>query len=278
MQKIGLSELAASLGWIASVHEDIKLFGIFAKEIGVSDDRFSIIEEEYYKLIGSLEYMITLSETLRLNVTPEVAKDGLNAAKRAIFASDRESGIRGVRFNILDLGILRSSLRDIVMAIEKELRGRRSYSLEPAILPYYDALGMFSETLDKFPASSREDIEHAGKCIAFGEGTAAVFHLMRAMEAIVSGIVALGGLSANPDKEWGKLLSDIGRHTESLPQSNPQEKALRNRWSACHKNLYHVKQAVRNDTMHPKQTYTTEEAKQVFDSTRAFVRELATLI
>jgi hypothetical protein len=39
--------------------------------------------------------------------------------------------------------------------------------------------------------------------------------------------------------------------------------------------LYVVKVAWRNEVMHPKQTYTAEEADNVFRSPRTFVRELA---
>ena len=52
----------------------------------------------------------------------------------------------------------------------------------------------------------------------------------------------------------------------------------RDNWSQVHANLYHVKQAWRNDTMHPKATYTEEEAREVFDAMKAFMRHLATML
>lgn len=52
----------------------------------------------------------------------------------------------------------------------------------------------------------------------------------------------------------------------------------RNRWSETHTHLYHVKQAWRIDTMHPKQTYTRSEARAILDAVNVFMNDLATLV
>lgn len=73
----------------------------------------------------------------------------------------------------------------------------------------------------KFP-SARDDIEEAGKCLAFGRGTGCVFHLMRVMEVGLRGLgQSLNEPSLDPkrnpsweailgrgDKELQKKLSD----------------------------------------------------------------------
>lgn len=41
--------------------------------------------------------------------------------------------------------------------------------------------------------------------------------------------------------------------------------------------LYSVKVAWRNEVMHPKQTYTLEQARGIFDSVRIFMVDLAAL-
>ena len=116
------------------------------------------------------------------------------------------------------------------------------------------------------------DIEEAGKCLALGRSTACVFHLMRAMECAVQALAARLGF-LNPDREWGKLLSDVHGKIEAMPKGE-----MRNRWSASHAHLYHVKQAWRNDTMHPKNKYTEEEGGEVYAAVRTFMRHLAKLV
>ncbi|HTO84630.1 MAG TPA: hypothetical protein VMQ73_20580 [Methylomirabilota bacterium] len=117
-----------------------------------------------------------------------------------------------------------------------------------------------------------EDIAEAGKCLGLHRSTAAVFHLMRVMEGAVKALsVALS--IPNPDREWGKLLSDIHKEIEKMEKGSS-----RDQWSEIHALLYHVKQAWRNSTMHPKQTYTSEQAKDVFRAVNAFMRHLVALV
>ena len=95
---------------------------------------------------------------------------------------------------------------------------------------------------------------------------------MRAMEGAVQTLSSHLDIH-NVNREWGKLLSDISRKIESMPKGEN-----RNNWSQVHANLYHVKQAWRNETMHPKATYTEEESNEVFSAMKAFMRHLATML
>jgi HEPN domain-containing protein len=131
---------------------------------------------------------------------------------------------------------------------------------------------LFGDLVETRIPKASNDISEGGKCFATGRYTASVFHLMRAMEAAVQAISGRLGIS-NVEREWGKLLSDIATKIEPMPKGDE-----RNDWSQVHANLYHVKQAWRNDTMHPKATYTEEEAREVFDAVKAFMRNLAELL
>lgn len=154
-----------------------------------------------------------------------------------------------------------------------EMAATQVYALRPDVAHLYSQVfGGFGEGVtDAFP-NAAEDIEEAAKCLAVGRATACVFHLMRAMELAVR---RMGERLEIPsaEKEWGKLLSEIGRKIEALPKG-----PHRNGWSEAHSHLYHVKEAWRNSTMHPKKTYTEIEAKAVFDAVRSFMRHLAPLV
>lgn len=153
-----------------------------------------------------------------------------------------------------------------------ELQQQTYLRIRDGLASYYDDVEPFGRAaIDKFP-NSAEDIENASRCIALEQPTASVFHLMRAMEAAVGRLCQHLGIS-NPDRVWGQLLSDIGGKISAMPHG-PE----RNEWSAAHVNLYHVKQAWRNDTMHPKQTYTVEQAVQVFQAMKVFMGHLAGLV
>ena len=157
--------------------------------------------------------------------------------------------------------------------LHDDLEARVFISIPAELTPLYqqDECAFGRNVADAFPLAI-EDIGEASKCLALGRSTAAVFHLMRAMECAVQRLSTKLEIQ-NVDREWGKLLSDIAKAIEAMPKG-----ADRNKWSESHTHLYHVKQAWRNDTMHPKQTYTFEEAKAIFEAVKAFMNDLSALV
>lgn len=128
------------------------------------------------------------------------------------------------------------------------------------------------EVENAFPKAS-EEIHEATMCLMFQRPTAAVFHLMRAMELSVQRLAEKLGKTNINEKVWGIILSDIDNEIQKMPKGS-----LRDAWSASHTHLYHVKQAWRNDTMHPKTTYTEEQSKVVYEAVKSFMRHLAPLV
>ena len=107
-----------------------------------------------------------------------------------------------------------------------------------------------------------------------GRYTASVFHLMRAMEIVVSSLGVKTVIDKNnTDLEWGKILSNLKTPIEAMPKGKEKDD-----WSAALTLLVHVKQAWRNPTMHPKKTYTEEHAKEIFFATRSFMISLSALV
>ena len=125
----------------------------------------------------------------------------------------------------------------------------------------------------KFPEMS-EDISEAGKCLALGRGTAAVFHLMRVMERALQRLGTELGILLASEKNWQNVLDEANKAIKLLDHKKQKTKALAE--SASH--LYAVKLAWRNEVMHPKQTYTMEQAHEIFRNVRAFVRDLTELV
>jgi len=162
--------------------------------------------------------------------------------------------------------------------IEHELQGRIIYYVpseqNSLIENYQTPFGV--EVADKFPEST-SDISEAALCLAMSRNTAAVFHLMRCMEAAVAKLGSKLQVTIvdknNQELEWGKIIANMKSPIEAMPKGS-----ARDNWSAIHSLLYHVKQSWRNGTVHPKGTYTSEEAKDVYDAVRSFMKSLASLL
>jgi hypothetical protein len=207
--------------------------------------------------------------------------NGLRSTLNAIVTVTEELGFKsslaqakriGPMLDAPNYDALRIAVSELDSRIRDDLQNEWFMHIKGDVFKYYSGTNLFGADVDgKFP-SAKEDIEHAGKCLAVEQDTATVFHLMRAMESAVGALAAKLSI-LNPDREWGKLLSDIHVKIERMPKGDD-----RNAWSECHANLYHVKQAWRHGTMHPKETYTPDQAKEVFQAVRVFMTQLATLV
>jgi len=139
---------------------------------------------------------------------------------------------------------------------------------------FYDKAELFGGAVNtKFP-SIQFDIVEAGNCYACGRSTAVVFHLMRIME---TGVQAFGiklGIPLVGAKVWQVILDEINKKIKTLPAKDPDTVKM----SQVSANLYAVKLAWRNEVMHPKDTYTLEEAENLIRQVKIFMEQLATIV
>jgi hypothetical protein len=129
--------------------------------------------------------------------------------------------------------------------------------------------------------SALYDIDEAGKCLALGRSTAAVFHLMRVMEISIRSMARCLNVPdpiRPAERNWGvmirKLREAMDRLDKGTPRAwaSPADRALFD--DAC-AYLEGVRNAWRNATMHIENRYTEEEADNIFKSVRIFTRKLA---
>lgn len=138
----------------------------------------------------------------------------------------------------------------------------------------YDQRELFGTAVNaKFPAV-QFDIVEAGNCYAAGRGTAVVFHLMRIMESGVQTFGTKLGVVLADEKNWQNILDEVNKKIKALPARDPDTVKM----SQASANLYAVKLAWRNEVMHPKDTYTLEEADNLIRQVKIFMEQLAMII
>jgi len=135
--------------------------------------------------------------------------------------------------------------------------------------------GLEAET--RFP-SAIDDISESGKCIAVGRFTASIFHLMRVMEVGVQEFGAKLKVTLATEKTWGEIIRRIDDQLAAMPFKTPKQKKIKTPLMEAAVYLHHVKDVWRNPTMHPKNTYTEEEAVRVFSNVKHFIQHLAKII
>jgi hypothetical protein len=198
------------------------------------------------------------------------SKIGLNLAVQAAnnYKKSMESGMLNSysdaekAVDCLDTIIELQLSENLFMFIPQE---RASYFAKPEL---------FGEKVArKFP-NCQYDIEEAGNCYTAGRGTAVAFHLMRVMEATLQSFGVSMGITFTDIKEWHNILDEVNKEIKKMPAKDARTIAL----SQAAGNLYNVKVAWRNPTMHPKSTYTIDEAKDLLLSVKAFTSDLAEVI
>lgn len=157
------------------------------------------------------------------------------------------------------------------------LSKRLFYYLPSETAEFYGKPDLFGENITKKFPKARDDLERAGNCLALGEPTACVLHLMRAMEAIIERLARKLRVTINPRDTWGAILVNMDTAIKALPHAKAREQRKKDLWSECRANLFHVKNAWRDPSMHPRRNYDEKQARQILATVRVFVEQLATL-
>lgn len=162
----------------------------------------------------------------------------------------------------------------LIGAFPTELGAEKYLRLDPKLATYHGAPQPFGpEVADRFPTAI-DDIEGAANCLAFGQGTATVLHLMRVMEVGLKDLAKRLKIGYQPD--WGAYLREIQQRVGA------KRKTKSIRWKRDEPffldvsgDLLTVKQAFRNRTMHVGRKYGSEEAEEIFRGVRSFMQRLA---
>ncbi len=169
------------------------------------------------------------------------------------------------------IGELRSRMHD-------ELKARLFLLVPPQEASYYNQREPFGpEVAKRFPHATT-DIESASDGIALGMHTASVFHLMRVMERGVQKFGKALKVALARGKKLAEHPRRINKAIKALPENTPRLKARKAEVATVSAYLYSVKLAWRNPVMHPKATYSPEEAVDVYGHVKSFMKKLASIL
>ncbi|WP_159737921.1 hypothetical protein [Vibrio atypicus] len=106
---------------------------------------------------------------------------------------------------------------------------------------------------DALSDMAKTDISSASRCIVFGEGTAAAFHILRATEDTLKQYYFLHRKQKRLQKPmWANMVDQL-----KAKKTNGPSKVLLD-------SLNMVRESYRNPTQHPEATYTIDTAQDLF--------------
>jgi hypothetical protein len=178
------------------------------------------------------------------------------------------------------IGKLNTDLEQLSRRLGRELSERQFlYVPEALALLYINPLDEWGEEVPALFPSAVPEITAASECLAVGQPTAAVFHLMRLLE---KGLRALATYLTIPTAKqeistWGDLLQEIKNTSDARVATTAKglpRKAEAEYFGALMQDFRHFKDAWRDRVSHSDRIYDTDEARSVLTHVRAFMKHL----
>jgi hypothetical protein len=171
---------------------------------------------------------------------------------------------------------LKNLINELHSRISDELDSRFVFILSMSEKTFYNPdISIFGkEVVNKF-GDMNEDIVEAGNCFALGRYTACVFHLMRLIEIAVQKLGDSFGINLTHEKKWQEIINLIRKEIKVKYSKHHPDKI---KWDDLLAKLETVKDAWRNPTMHPKATYTEEEARYILNAVEIFMKGLIKIL
>ena len=174
----------------------------------------------------------------------------------------------------MDTSELHHSIDSIQLQLFDELDRIHLYHVEDRLVPLYNEPAPFGEAVFNNLSSAGTDAVSAGRCLALGQPTASVFHLMRVMEVGLRALSKSLGIPYAPS--WEAHLRQIKAKLEVTHAKKP--KAWKKRevfYKEVMGDLEAIKLAWRNPTMHIVREFDQEQAENIYRSVRALMMKLA---
>jgi HEPN domain-containing protein len=180
----------------------------------------------------------------------------------------------------IQIGQIHHMLGELEGRLTEELGVHLFLAVPPELVPFYEqSEPIFGQDVATKFQSLQYEIAEAGKCYALGRSTASAFHSIRCLEA---GITALSRCLGIPDptkgsqRSWMKLLNAIkdkldAKWTTAASRFSGDGQFFEEAYAT----LAAIQNPYRNATMHLDSKYTEEEARDLLQAVRRFMKKIA---
>jgi hypothetical protein len=202
----------------------------------------------------------------------------------------------GLAYNANDSAAHATAARQIRHCLTAQLRKRQFLYVSQDNGGYVDQRAIFGEDVNRAFPSAAFDIRESGNCLAAECSTAAMFHLMRAVEWALRALCVdlgfrrvrrknkkTGKVTYTPLgwSDWETLLNQLKcRVTEVIAgtKRGPKKQLYQEFYYPALQDIEGMKDAWRNHVMHTRREYTPGDAQAVFGYVRRLMTNLASRI
>lgn len=172
---------------------------------------------------------------------------------------------------------LQGRLRAVMERLYDELEQIQLYVVSSDYAKYLEdnPAPFGDEVAESFPTSSYDVVE-ATKCLGLRRSTACVMHLMRSLETPLSLMAKTFGV-ASDHTNWHTILDQIEARVKGMnePANGPNWRDQQKFFAGAASHFRFLKDGWRNHAMHQREKYTEGQAQEIYDGTKAFMRQLS---
>jgi hypothetical protein len=216
------------------------------------------------------------------------AESGFDNGKAKASLSRTQVNFRKENIDYSTLATELRSIRDMMMV---DFWKRKFVQISTEFVPYTEPRFIGLEIRQAFPFAV-DDLKDAGNCIAVGLGTAAVFHLMRAVEWAIRAFCKKLGITKVPKSnkpgnkkyiaveysQWEKIFTamreKINEKIDKMKPS-PTKQAAQEFYYPLLQDIHGFKEAWRNHVMHTRRNFSVKDADAICDYVQRFMTTLA---
>jgi len=171
---------------------------------------------------------------------------------------------------------LRSRFDSLSSVIHSELENRLFYTIEVDKQDYCKSTWLLDTPVPEHFPKAFSELQGAGRCFAYGESTAAVFHLMRAIDSGLRLVYQSLGESYDA-RNWDgiakKIESEMTKKYQAKAQHWRDEEPF---YSEILTDIRAISRAHRNPVLHEvERNYSDADAKYLLEVSVAFMSHLA---
>jgi len=176
--------------------------------------------------------------------------------------------------------VIEEYLRDIRSEIIQELGEYDFTYLERGKAGFFEQDELFGKPVRTAFPEAKADIKNAGNCIAAGLDTAAVFHLCRVAELGLRAMARHLKVKLNTPlefSEWGKVIGAMDKKLTAIragPRGGKKVEALEF-YHEVLRDFNMLKDVWRNEVMHTRRDYGSDDALDLLRRVRALMVRLA---
>jgi hypothetical protein len=185
--------------------------------------------------------------------------------------------------------VIHSEIEGIRLSVIEELKGCKFAHIPMPSVQYFERDALFGPDVDEAFPSVDTELKQAGTCIALDLHTAAVFHLMRAVELALR--ILARGLGVNKigskDLEYCGLDPLIGAVDNAIQSElkvvnqgtgGNQRQKDSEYYGGLLSDVRFFGDDIRNPVSHSRKSYNPHSAEEAFDHVRGFLQRLATRV